>query len=147
MRLRDFIGICLAFVFDAIQVGTSLLSGLGDQLAVPVQVLYSALCSILLAVIMKPDPRLLPAAILELIPFVNLLPGFTGAALIVGLRKRPQDDMAHEPPEHQVSDTSSTQAVPGFVPSVKTLNATSLFCPNRGVKSSPLITSWRSLSH
>ena len=88
MRMRDYLGVLLAFVADSIQIGTSVVTFGGDQFAVPVQVLFSAAVSAILALIMGPRKRLWPVAILEMIPFANILPGFTGAALSIALGNR-----------------------------------------------------------
>ena len=88
MNRRDFVGILVALVADGIQLTTSMVTLGNDQFAVPVQVLFSAGVSALLALIMKPSVRLLPGAVLELLPITNVVPGFTGGALWVAFSNR-----------------------------------------------------------
>ena len=88
MRMRDFLGVIVAFVADFVQVGTTSISLGTDQFAVPMQVLFSAAVSVILATLMGPNPRLLPSVVLELIPLANVLPGFTGSAVWIALNNR-----------------------------------------------------------
>lgn len=88
MRRRDFAGILVAMLADSVQLGTTVWTLGGDQLAIPVQLLFSLGVSGVLMLIMGPHKRLLPGAVLELVPFGNVLPGFTAAALWVALRGR-----------------------------------------------------------
>jgi hypothetical protein len=99
MRLRDFFGILIAFVADGIQIGTTLISLGTDQLLVPVQVVFSAIVSAILALVMGPDRRLLPA-IIELLPAANVVPGFSVGAIWLSFsnaRKKNKGEPSGEP--------------------------------------------------
>lgn len=88
MRMRDFMGVLVAMVADAVQFGTTVITLGADQFAVPAQVVFSAIVSLVLAMFMGPHPRLLPGVVLEFIPVTNVLPGFTGAAVWVAWQNR-----------------------------------------------------------
>jgi hypothetical protein len=88
MRRRDYFGILFAMIADGMQFATTAFTLGTDQFAIPVQVIYSVVVSAILALVMKPSLRLLPGAVLEVLPITNLAPGFTGGALWVALSNR-----------------------------------------------------------
>ncbi len=88
LRKRDFAGIILALVADGVQVSSAVVSFGSAELAVPLQLLFSASVSVLLMLVMGPSVRLLPSSVVELVPMVNVAPGFTLGALWVAFHNR-----------------------------------------------------------
>ena len=92
MKMREFIGLVIAGAADAVQVGTTVVTLGSDQITIPAQILFSAFVSILLAVVMGPQKKFLPTFVLEVLPFVNVLPSFTGAAILAIREDRKNQD-------------------------------------------------------
>lgn len=82
-EMRVFIAFVVALLADALQLGTTLVTLGADQGAIPVQLVFSAIVSLALAGLLGPDKRLLPAALIEFLPFVNVAPSFTVAVWVV----------------------------------------------------------------
>lgn len=92
MKMREFIGLVIAGTADAVQLGTTVVSLGSDQITIPAQILFSAVVSILLALVMGPQKKFLPTFVLEVLPFVNVLPSFTGAAILAIKEDRKKQD-------------------------------------------------------
>lgn len=90
MSIRNFIGILVAFLADAIQIETTIVTFGAGLFAIPSHILFSVIVSITLAIIMKPNIRFLPSAVIELIPGMNLIPSFTAVALWVTFNTKKQ---------------------------------------------------------
>ena len=88
MSMKKYIAILVAFLADATQVGTTIITFGADLLVIPQQVLFSVFISIVLAILMKPNVRLLPSGIIEVIPFMSPIPSFTVGAVWVALKTK-----------------------------------------------------------
>ena len=92
MKMREFVGLVIAGTADAVQLGTTVVSLGSDQITIPAQILFSAVVSIVLAAVMGPQKKFLPTFVLEVVPFVNNLPSFTGAAILAIREGRKNQD-------------------------------------------------------